>query len=229
MIKKLVLVSILTASATFVFSQNQKEEDETRMVREVISVQVDKSQFAAPATPPPTAAETPGKKGKKPAEVPPPAEAAPDTSSPMIPAPASEIAKRAQSWTGDKPTANKYSKKNCANNGNGVTCQVSFLYKLKELNPTDKVEGEITMTVTIEAKEGKYRYTINNIRHKATVGENSGGDIYATIPECGSMRIADLSWKHIKAAAFADTKIVADDLKAKMAQSSGDTPKKGDW
>ena len=106
---------------------------------------------------------------------------------------------------------------------------MSFVYKTKELNPTDKVEGEINMTVTIEAKEGKYRYTINNIRHKATLGDFSGGDVYTSVPECGSMKLTDLSWKHIKAAAFADAKMVADDLKAKMTQSSGDAPKKDDW
>ena len=229
MIKKIVLVSILTVSASFSFSQNQKVEDEMKMVREVITVQVDKSQFAAPILSQP-APEASGKKGKtKTADTPPPEEAAADTSSPMIPAPVSEIVKRAQNWSGDKPIANKYSKRNCANTGNGFTCQVSFLYKVKELNPVDKVDGEITMTVNIEAKEGKYRYTINNIRHKATVTECSGGDIYEPIPECGSMRLTDLSWKHIKAAAFADAKLVADDLKAKMAQSSGDAPKKDDW
>ena len=85
------------------------------------------------------------------------------------------------------------------------------------------------MTITVEAKEGKYRYTINNIKHKATIAESSGGDIYALVPECGSMKISDLSWKHIKSGAFADAKMVADDLKAIMAKFSGDAPKKDDW
>jgi len=220
MIRKFILASILTASASFAFAQD-KEEDESKMIREVISVQADKSLFAA-KTPPPA----PAKNGKKTAEA---QEVAPDTSSPLIPAPVSELAKRAQNWSTDKPVANKYTKNNCSANGNTATCQVAFVYKVKELNPTEKVDGEISMTVTIEAKEGKYRYTINNIRHKATDAASSGGDIYAQVAECGSMKISDLTWKRIKSAAFADAKVVADDLKAKMEKPSGEKPKKDDW
>ena len=186
------------------YSQD-KQEDVNKMIREVINVDMDKSMFKTG-----TAAGT-----------------AADTGSSSIPAPASELAKRAQVWMDAKPTA--YTKSNCANNGKGVTCQVSFPYKLKELNPTDFVNGDITMTVTIEAKDGKYRYTINNIKHKAEVAESSGGDIYSPVPECGSLKIKDLTWKHIKGAALADAKMVADDLKAIMAKYSGDAPKKDDW
>ncbi len=227
MIKKLFLASALSLSVSLAFSQD-KTEDVSKMVREVINVDVDKSLFKTTApTPAPTPATT-DKKGKKAADTPPPTDTPADTGAvTTMPCPAAELAKRAQIWMGEKPT--KYTKSNCANNGKGVTCQVSFPYKIKELNPTDKVEGEITMAVTIEAKEGKYRYTINNIKHKATVAESSGGDVYGVVPECGSMKLTDLSWKHIKSAAFADAKIVADDLKATMAKFSGDAPKKDDW
>jgi hypothetical protein len=227
MIKKVFLVSVLALSITLGYSQD-KQEDVTKMVREVINVDVDKSLFKTTPPPTPTVAAPTDKKGKKQAAVdPPPTDTPTDTSSTTtMPAPASEIAKRAQIWMDAKPTA--YTKSNCAN-GKGVVCQVSFPYKVKELNPTDKVEGEIIMTVTIEAKEGKYRYTINNIKHKATVAELSGGDVYAVVPECGSMKMTNLSWTHIKAGAFADAKMVADDLKAIMAKFSGDAPKKDDW
>jgi hypothetical protein len=223
MIKKFVLASLLTVSGSFVFAQ-EKQEDESKMIREVINVQADKSLFAV-KTPPPA----PDKNGKKASNAPAPEEVAPDTSSSTIPAPAYELAKRAQNWSADKPAGSKYSKSNCSANGNTAVCQVSFTYKVKELNPTDKVDGEITMTVTIEAKEGKYRYTINNLKHKATIADLSGGDIYANIPACGSMKLSDISWKHIKAAAYADAKMVADDLKAKMDKPSGEAPKKDDW
>ncbi len=224
MIKKIFLVSALTVSVTLGYSQD-KQEDVTKMVREVIPVSVDKSLFKV-ATPTPPAPVV-DKKGKKVADTPPPTDTPVDTSAnTTIPAPAFELAKRAQIWMDSKPTG--YTKSNCAN-GKAVVCQISFPYKIKELNPTDKVEGEITMTVTIEAKEGKYRYTINNIKHKALVAESSGGDVYGMVPECGSMKLTDLSWKHIKAGAFADAKMVADDLKATMAKFSGDAPKKDDW
>ncbi|MFI5141194.1 MAG: hypothetical protein ACHQII_02455 [Bacteroidia bacterium] len=226
MIKKIILTSLLTVSATFAFSQADKE-DESKMFREVIPVQVDKAKFAAPATPTPPPTQTVGKNGKKKTVEAPPAEAAPDTTSPLIPAPASELMKRAQNWSDDNKSK-QYTKSNCSG-GKSTVCQVSFPYQIKELNPIDKVEGEITMTVTIDAKDGKYRYTVNNIKHKAKVAESSGGDIYLPVPECGSMKLTDLSWKHIKAAAFADAKVVVDDLKAKMAQSSDDGAAKDDW
>lgn len=217
-------ISILTSHICYA---QDKQEDVTKMVREVINVDVDKSLFKTTPPPTPTVAATTDKKGKKqPVVDTPPTDAPPDTGSSSMPAPVSEVAKRAQIWMDTKPTG--YTKSNCAN-GKGVVCQVSFPYKVKELNPTDKVEGEITMTVTIEAKEGKYRYTINNIKHKATVAETSGGDVYGVVPECGSMKMTNLSWTHIKAGAFADAKMVADDLKAIMAKFSGDAPKKDDW
>jgi 3-hydroxymyristoyl/3-hydroxydecanoyl-(acyl carrier protein) dehydratase len=84
MFRKIILTSILTASAICVFSQNKEKEDETKMVREVISVQVDKAKFVAPVVPTPPPVVTTDKHGKKKiTETPPPAEAAPDTSSPM--------------------------------------------------------------------------------------------------------------------------------------------------
>ncbi|MHB8258791.1 MAG: DUF4468 domain-containing protein [Bacteroidia bacterium] len=231
MVKKLILASLLSVSVTGVFSQD-KTEDVSKMIREVIPVEVDKSLFKTSPTPQPTqTVATTDKKGKKKAadDTPPPTDTPPTdtTGNTTMPAPASEVAKRAQIWMADKPT--KYSKTNCSNGGNGVVCQVSFAYKVKELNPTDNVDGEITMTITVEAKEGKYRYTINNIKHKATVAGSSGGDVYGIVAECGSMKLSDLSWKHIKSAAFADAKMVADDLKATMAKFSGDAPKKDDW
>lgn len=228
MIRKIFLTSLVILSFNLSFAQDQKE-DVSKMVREVINMEVDKKLFSAA---PPTPVQTPvatDKKGKNKTQDPPPTDTPPaDTGAATMPAPASELAKRAQIWMAATPA--KYTKSNCSNNGKGVVCQASFPYKVKELNPTDKVEGEITMTVTIEAKEGKYRYTINNIKHKAAAAaEYNGGDVYGNVPECGSMKLSDLSWKHIKSAAFADAKIVADDVKAVMAKFSGDAPKKDDW
>jgi len=226
---QIILVSQISILTSHICSAQDNQEDVSKMVREVIPVQVDKSLFKVTPPPTPTVAAATDKKGKKqatadspPTDTPPAA----DTGATAMPAPASEVAKRAQIWMDTKYT--KYTKSNCSN-GKGVVCQISFPYKVKELNPTDKVEGEITMTVTIEAKEGKYRYTINNIKHKSTVAECSGGDVYSLVPECGSMKMTDLSWKHIKAGAMADANMVADDLKDVMSKFSGDAPKKDDW
>lgn len=206
---------------TFFYSVSQEKEDETKMFRDIVGIQVDKSQFAIP---PPTPDQQSGKKGKKSTvtQDPPPV----DTTSPMIPAPISEIVLRSQNW-GKAKTAN-YSKSNCGVTGSAVNCVISFIYKQKKLNPENEVDGQITMDVIIEAKEGKYRYTVKNIRHKSDNDGMSGGDIYSQIPECGSMKINDLTWKHIKSAAFADAQMVIDDLKEKMKES-GNQPKKDDW
>jgi hypothetical protein len=40
------------------------------------------------------------------------------------------------------------------------------------------VQGSITMHVSIDAKEGKYRYTISKLNHNAKNGDYTGGDVY---------------------------------------------------
>jgi len=224
---KRIYLAALFVFPLFIFSQEQAE-DETRMVREVIPVQVDKSKFAAPVTPPPATTEDHTKKGKKKHHSAPPPTDPPvaDTSSPMIPAPSGELAKRAQNWYKAKTT--RYIKANGGSTGGNTTCTITFIYKQKVLNPDNEVDGKITMDVIIEAKEGKYRYTIKNIKHVADKAANSGGDIYNKIPDCGSMNLNDLTWKHIKSAAYADIQMVVDDLKAKMKED-GDAAKKDDW
>lgn len=205
------------------FSQ-EEDEDNTKMVREVITVMVDKSKFAAP---PPAPTEDHSKKGgkkKKHTEDPPPP--APDTGATTMPAPPSEIMKRAANWSKYKNI--KYKKTNVANSGSSVSLTAEFPFKQKMLNPENEVDGSITMDVIVEAKDGKYRYTIKNIKHKADKPGMSGGDIYLQVPECGSMKINEQTWKHIKSAAFTDVGIVQDELKAKMKED-GDQPKKDDW
>ncbi len=223
MIKRVSLLFAFFVLPLFVFSQEQ-EEDETKMVREIVSVTVDKSKFAVP-TPPPVA-EDHHKKGKKKhheEEVPPPVA---DTGSSTIPAPSSEIAKRAGNWL--KAKSAKYTKANGSNTGNTVTCNITFPFKQKVLNPENEADGQITMDVVIDVKEGKYRYTLKNIKHKGDKAEISGGSIYEKLPECGSMKINDLTWKHIKSASYGDIQNVVDDLKAIMKQD-GDKPKKDEW
>jgi hypothetical protein len=224
MIKKTYLLLALFALPLMSFSQD-KEEDETKMVREIISVMVDKAKFAAPPTPTPPP-EDHSKKGKKKhqEEVPAPA---PDTGNPMIPAPASEIAKRAQNWLDAKSP--KYTKANGSNTGGTVGCNISFVFKQKILNPENDVDGKISMDVVIDVKEGKYRYTLKNISHVADKSGMSGGSIYEKVPECGSMKMTDQTWKQIKSAAYGNIQLVIDDLKAKMKEDGGGPKKKDDW
>ncbi len=223
--KKVILVLVLFLSGFVVIAQ--EKEDETKLIREVVKLQVDKNKFAPPkpATPEPVA-ETKGKKGKKKVEEPPPPEAGePDTTNPFIPAPQAEVLKRAQNWYTLKD--NKIKKANGTNSGEKVSCNVTFPFKQKVLNPVDDVDGTISMDLIIEAKEGKYRYTIKNIKHQARKSGMSGGDIYAIVPECGSMKVSDKTWKLIKKEAFINAQLVAEDLKEKMNREV--EGKKDEW
>ena len=218
---KKVLLALLLFVSPFIIRAQEEEEENPKMVREVVEVMVDRAKFAPP--PPP---EEPAKKGKKKkVEEPVYDEFAADTADPAMPAPVGEIMKRAQLW--GKAKAPKYKKTNVANSGSTLTAKAVFPFKQKMLNPENPVDGEIQMDVIIEAKEGKYRYTVKNIKHKASKPGMSGGDINLQVPECGSMKITDQTWRQIKSAAFANIKTLTDDLKAKM-QEDGEE-KKDDW
>ncbi|MCW3078484.1 MAG: hypothetical protein JWO32_3093 [Bacteroidetes bacterium] len=196
-------------------SFSQEKEDLTKMFRDVVNVQVDRAKYApsAPAVTP-VVHDGKGKKNHKKAES--PAEPVADTLGPLIPAPSGEIVKRAQNWYNLKAT--KFTKANGSTSGNMMTCNVSFAFKQKMLNPENAVDGKIMMDVIVEAKEGKYRYTIKNIKHVALKPEMSGGDVYLTVPEAGSMNINDNTWKHIRSEAFTDAKLVIEDMKTKMTE-----------
>lgn len=226
---KKYLILVFFISQVICLAQDKKE-DEAKLIREIVKLEVDKTKFAPP-TPTVTApvAETKGKKGKKKVEEPPPPpveEGAPDTTNPFIPAPQAEVLKRAQNWYTIKPAA-KFTKSNGTNSGKSVSCQVTFPFKQKMLNPENEVDGSITMDLVIEAKEGKYRYTIKNIKHKASKEGMSCGDVYALVPECGSMKVSDRTWKSIKKEAFINAQVVAEDLKATMIKEVDS--KKDEW
>lgn len=195
------------------------------MIRDIVNVEVDRAKFAPKPPPPPPPTVDPKAKKKKQVVEEPPAEPAPDTLPPTMPAPSQEILKRAQAWYIEK--APKYIKGNGSNSGKSVTCNATFVFKQKILNPENDVDGKITMDVIIEAKEGKYRYTIKNIKHQANKPGMSGGDVYAVVPECGSLNLSDRTWKLIKSEAFANAQVVVSDMKEFMKNEVNE--KKDEW
>lgn len=222
--KFLILVFVLVSSVILA----QEKEDESKLIREVIKLDVDKTKFAPkPPVAEPVVATTKGKKGKteEPPPPPPVEEGVPDTTNPFIPAPQDEVLKRAQNWYTLKN--DKIKKSNGTNSGKSVSCNLTFPFKQKVLNPESDVDGTISMDLVIEAKEGKYRYTIKNIKHQAAKAGMSCGDIYAAVPECGSMKVSDRTWKSIKKEAFINAQIVAEDLKEKMNREV--ESKKDEW
>ncbi|MDP2387078.1 MAG: hypothetical protein Q8M29_11950 [Bacteroidota bacterium] len=225
--KKLFLLAILLTVAPFVSKAQEEEEDLTKMIREVVSLEMDRPKVV---TPPPVAAveeHTKGKKKKKkPVEELPPPEEVFDTLSPTVPASVTEMTNRATAWLNGK--SKKFKKEEAYTSGGKVGCKVKFPYKPKVLNPTADVEGEITMKITIDFKEGKYRYTIDNIEHKATRGVASGGDIFNETPACGSLSLNHVMWNQIRGAAKMHAGTVAEDLKAKM-KNPVSTESKSEW
>jgi len=126
-----------------------------------------------------------------------------------------ELLGRATEWAQKKHP--KYEKINAVGGSTRVETDVEFKIKPKELNPQFDFTGKIVMHVKIEVKDGKYKYTINKVRHIADNGKNSGGDITRDIAECGSMFLPEMTWKKIKGEAVKDAYIVAEDIKDAMS------------
>lgn len=221
MIRYLSILAVLILPSVL-FSQ--EPEDPKKMFRDVVNVEVDRARFGPAKVVPPPPVEDPKNKKKKVEE---PVEPPADTLPPNMPAPASEILKRAQAWYTSPVPNKKYVKSNGANSGKSVACSATFVFKQKILNPENECDGKITMDVTIEAKEGKYRYTVKNLKHVATKPGMSGGDIYAIVPECGSMKINDRTWKLVKNEALKAGQQIVDDLKAFMKEEVKDD--KDEW
>lgn len=140
---------------------------------------------------------------------------------------ASEILKRAVNFV--KMENKKYTKGNGVTTGSKAECVVTFAYKPKELNPTADVQGTITMHLSIDAKEGKYRYTISKLNHNAKNGDYTGGDIYGEVPKCGSMKLPPDMWKRIRSEAFKQSTLLATDLKDAMKISSSTPVNSDEW
>ena len=139
----------------------------------------------------------------------------------------SEILKRAVNFV--KLESTKYTKGNGVTTGSKAECVVTFNYKPKELNPVADVQGTITMHVSIDAKEGKYRYTISKLSHNAKNADYTGGDVYSEVPKCGSMKLPPELWKRIRSEAFKQCGIITNDIKEAMLISSSKPVNADEW
>lgn len=139
--------------------------------------------------------------------------------------PAATLAKRAVNWV--KVESPRFKKSMGVATGTKAECLATFKIKAKELNPEPDFTGNITMHVTIECKDNKYRYSITKLKHTSTNGKASGGDINNIVPECGSMTMPDKIWKKIKGEAFKSASMVISELKEGMIKSGGDS--KDEW
>lgn len=200
-ILKIGLSVALFLSATFIKAQEPKKEE--KKIQEVVFVDAEPKAIVAN----PDGSFPPGDTGK---------------AGPMNSA---EILKRAVNYV--KIETPKYTKGSGVTTGSKAECLATFVYKSKELNPQADADGTFTMHVSIDAKEGKYRYTISKINHVAKNPEYSGGDVYSDVPKCGSMKIPPELWKKLRSQAFKNATVLTTDLKEAMKISS-DTPVNGD-
>ncbi|MDF2451346.1 MAG: hypothetical protein K0S26_850 [Bacteroidota bacterium] len=199
---KLFCAFMFLASISRLSAQEAKTDE--KKIQEVVSIMAD------PISMPPDA------EGNVPADTNPPKGMA-----------VSEILKRAVNFV--KTESKKYTKGNGVTTGSKAECVISFPYKPKELNPSADVQGSISMHVSIEAKEGKYRYTISKISHNAKIADYSGGDVYSEVPKCGSMKMPPDLWKRIRSEAFKQSSIVVADLKEAMLVSSTTPVNTDEW
>ncbi len=132
--------------------------------------------------------------------------------------PNGELLKRAVNWV--KVESSYFVKQGGTSSGNKAEFTASFKIKPKELNPEVDFTGKVTMKVTIECKDAKYKYTISEIKHTSKSGKASGGSIDNTVAECGSMIMKDLTWKKIKGEMLRDAGQVIIELKVGMAKDS---------
>jgi len=146
---------------------------------------------------------------------------------PPKPMAAEEILKRAINFM--KTDTKLYIKDNKITTGTKAECVATFKYRPKELNPGADVEGIISMHLSIEAKEGKYRYTITKITHTANKAECSGGNVYNDAPACGSLKVPPDLWKRIKGEAFRQTGVLISDIKAIMKIPSSKPVNADEW
>ncbi len=139
--------------------------------------------------------------------------------------PATALAKRGVNWV--KAESKRFKKSNGVSTGTKAECLATFKIKAKELNPQPDFTGTITMHVSIECKDNKYRYSITKIKHISANGKASGGDINNLVPDCGSMTMPDIVWKKIKGEAFKSASMVISELKEGMAKVGTDS--KDEW
>jgi len=201
-ISKFICALAIVTSSSIAIAQEQKKEE--KKIQEVITMQAD------PVSLPPNA------DGSVPV----------DTSGPK-PMEQSEILKRAIYFV--KIENKKYTKANGVTTGSKAECVATFNYKPKELNPQADVQGTFTMHVSIEAKQGKYRYTISKITHNAKNPEFTGGDVYSEVPKCGSMKMPPDLWKRLRSEALKNSVVVVEDLKETMKRPSNTASNEDEW
>lgn len=103
---------------------------------------------------------------------------------------------------------------------------ISTTIKVPIVGMTDA--GYVDMTVTVQCKDGKYKYTIDNLNHQKPLGPNtqywvSAGPLEQEKPKVGLMgRPSKKEWSDLKEDADITIKAMIADLKKAMAKADAD-------
>jgi hypothetical protein len=85
--------------------------------------------------------------------------------------------------------------------------------------------GTIAFDLTVLVKDGKYKYTITNVRHEGIKGRASGGPLETAECAAGRQAISNAGWLKIKADAADMIPKAIEEMKIAMTGSS--TPSSG--
>lgn len=113
--------------------------------------------------------------------------------------------------------------------GNGVmNCEGSFpvTYPGPRVGMNDN--GMVKFAVTVNAKDGRYKYDITNFKHEGGKGKGNGGPLENKSAECGKFVLPDSGWAKIKKDTAAKMKEVINDMQLSISPA-GEAPMKSDW
>lgn len=90
-------------------------------------------------------------------------------------------------------------------------------------------EGSVAYEITVWIKEGKFKYSISEFKHKNRAdGKCSGGKLENEEADCrGAGKMSPKKWATIKSETLTNMNTLIDSLKAGMAKVEAVTP--GDW
>ena len=103
------------------------------------------------------------------------------------------------------------------------TINAKSMFKIMSELEGDKAGGVINYTLDLKIKEGKYRYTITNLRHTDKTGNiGSGGKLERDEPLCGYKEMKVEQWEGIKTQSQTGVDKLIEALKKAMEYTSPD-------
>jgi Domain of unknown function (DUF4468) with TBP-like fold len=115
-----------------------------------------------------------------------------------------------------------------------LVAKPSLAYAPKVFVGSARIKGSVRYAVTVEAKDGKYRYTIDGFTHEGTPGPGGGPASFGLLTTDAKCPYAvdgptsggkQETWEHLKAL----VKTEADTLTVSLKKRMADATKAGNW